>query len=165
MKEIIAPIEREKIEAELTPERFLRTTNKGGNEIYVVDYKNAPYTMQEIGRLREIAFRTAGGGTGKETDIDMYDTMEPPCQQLIVWDPDAKEILGGYRFILGENMRYDQEGRPIIAIAHMFDFSPKFHRHSPSSSSKHTIILGPLRLLRFSKHRSISCTHHFDRCR
>ena len=78
MKEIIAPIEREKIEAELTPERFLRTTNKGGNEIYVVDYKNAPYTMQEIGRLREIAFRTAGGGTGKETDIDMYDTMEPP---------------------------------------------------------------------------------------
>ena len=138
MKEIIAPIEREKIEAELTPERFLRTTNKGGNEIYVVDYKNAPYTMQEIGRLREIAFRTAGGGTGKETDIDMYDTMEPPCQQLIVWDPDAKEILGGYRFILGENMRYDQEGRPIIAIAHMFDFSPKFiQEYMP-----HTIELG-----------------------
>ena len=131
-------IEREKIEAELTPERFLRTTNKGGNEIYVVDYKNAPYTMQEIGRLREIAFRTAGGGTGKETDIDMYDTMEPPCQQLIVWDPDAKEILGGYRFILGENMRYDQEGRPIIAIAHMFDFSPKFiQEYMP-----HTIELG-----------------------
>ena len=117
MKEIIAPIERGKIMAELTPERFLRHTNKGGNEIYVVNYKNAPYTMQEIGRLREIAFRSAGGGTGKEVDIDMFDTMEKPCQQLIVWDPDAKEILGGYRFILGEDMQYDKEGRPIIAIS------------------------------------------------
>ena len=128
MKEIIAPIERGKIMAELTPERFLRHTNKGGNEIYVVNYKNAPYTMQEIGRLREIAFRSAGGGTGKEVDIDMFDTMEKPCQHLIVWDPDAKEILGGYRFILGEDMQYDKEGRPIIAISHMFDFSPKFIR-------------------------------------
>ena len=109
MKEIIAPIERGKIMAELTPERFLRHTNKGGNEIYVVNYKNAPYTMQEIGRLREIAFRSAGGGTGKEVDIDMFDTMEKPCQQLIVWDPDAKEILGGYRFILGEDMQYDKK--------------------------------------------------------
>lgn len=126
MKEIIAPIERGKIEAELTPERFLRHTNKGGNDIYVVNYKNAPNTMQEIGRLREIAFRSAGGGTGKEVDIDMYDTMEEPCQQLIVWDPDAKEILGGYRFILGENIKYDADGRPIIATSHMFDFSPKF---------------------------------------
>lgn len=138
MKEIIAPIERGKIEAELTPERFLRHTNKGGNDIYVVNYKNAPNTMQEIGRLREIAFRSAGGGTGKEVDIDMYDTMEEPCQQLIVWDPDAKEILGGYRFILGENIKYDADGRPIIATSHMFDFSPKFiQKYMP-----HTIELG-----------------------
>ena len=138
MKEIIAPIERGKIEAELTPERFLRHTNKGENDIYVVNYKNAPNTMQEIGRLREIAFRSAGGGTGKEVDIDMYDTMEEPCQQLIVWDPDAKEILGGYRFILGENIKYDADGRPIIATSHMFDFSPKFiQEYMP-----HTIELG-----------------------
>ena len=138
MKEIIAPIERGKIEAELTPERFLRHTNKGGNDIYVVNYKNAPNTMQEIGRLREIAFRSAGGGTGKEVDIDMYDTMEEPCQQLIVWDPDAKEILGGYRFSLGENIKYDADGRPIIATSHMFDFSPKFiQEYMP-----HTIELG-----------------------
>ena len=138
MKEIIAPIERGKIEAELTPERFLRHTNKGGNDIYVVNYKNAPNTMQEIGRLREIAFRAAGGGTGKEVDIDMYDTMEEPCQQLIVWDTDAKGILGGYRFILGENIKYDADGRPIIATSHMFDFSPKFiQEYMP-----HTIELG-----------------------
>ncbi len=126
MKKIIDPVETEKIIAELTPERFLRNTNKGGNQIYIVDYANAPYTMREIGRLREISFRLAGGGTGKDVDIDMYDTMENPCQQLLVWNPDAQEIIGGYRFILGENMRYDDAGRPIIATSHMFDFSPKF---------------------------------------
>ncbi|MBQ8423714.1 MAG: GNAT family N-acetyltransferase [Coprobacter sp.] len=126
MKEIIAPVEKDLIIAELTPERFLRNTNKGGNQIYIIDYMNAPNTMREIGRLREIAFRMAGGGTGKEIDIDMYDTMEDPCQQLIVWNPDAQEIIGGYRFLLGENMHYDEQGRPIIATSHMFDFSPKF---------------------------------------
>ena len=82
--------------------------------------------MKEIGRLREIAFRYAGGGTGKPCDIDEYDTMEEPCQQLIVWNPEAEEILGGYRFILGENVKYDSLGRPIIATSHMFDFSKKF---------------------------------------
>lgn len=126
MKKIIDPVEREKIIAELTPERFLRNTNKGGNMIYIVDYANAPYTMREIGRLREISFRLAGGGTGKDVDIDMYDTMETPCRQLLVWNPDAQEIIGGYRFILGEDMRYDDAGRPVIATSHMFDFSPKF---------------------------------------
>ena len=126
MKEIITPVEKEKIIAELTPERFLRNTNKGGNQIYIIDHRNAPDTMREIGRLREITFRLAGGGTGKEIDIDMFDMMENPCRQLIVWNPDAQEIIGGYRFILGEDICYDEQGRPVIASSHMFDFSPKF---------------------------------------
>ena len=62
---IIDPVDTALIEAELTPERFLRDTNKGGNQIYVVTAHNAPNVMREVGRLREIAFRTAGGGTGK----------------------------------------------------------------------------------------------------
>ena len=126
MEEIIAPIDRDLIKAELTPERFLRHTRKGGNDIYIVNCFNAPHTMREIGRLREIAFRHAGGGTGKEVDVDRYDLMDEPCQQLLVWNPDAEEILGGYRFILGENVRYDESGHPIIATSHMFDFSQKF---------------------------------------
>ena len=83
-QKIIQPVEQELIEAELTPERFLRDTNKGGNQIYVVDAFNSPNVMREIGRLREIAFRTAGGGTGKDCDIDEFDTMQPPCKQLLV---------------------------------------------------------------------------------
>lgn len=135
---IIAPIDRELIEAELTHERFLRTTNKAGNEIYIINAHNSPNTMREIGRLREIAFRTAGGGTGKEVDIDQFDTMDTPCEQLIVWNPDAREIIGGYRFILGENITYNPQGQPNIATSHLFHFSQKFiDRYMP-----YTIELG-----------------------
>ncbi|MDE6278043.1 MAG: GNAT family N-acetyltransferase [Muribaculaceae bacterium] len=125
-QKITDPIPTELIEAELTRERFLRTTNKGGNELYVVTAHNSPMVMREIGRLREIAFRLAGGGTGKECDIDEYDTMEPPCSQLVVWDPDSKLILGGYRFIRGCDIRRNEEGVPRIATSHMFRFSDKF---------------------------------------
>lgn len=123
---IIEPVDPALIEAELTPERFLRDTNKGGNRIYVATAHEAPNTMREIGRLREIAFRAAGGGTGKECDIDEYDTMERPCHQLIVWDPDSRQILGGYRFLRGCEMEFDAAGVPRIATAHMFRFSPEF---------------------------------------
>ena len=125
-EKIIEPIDSNLIEAELTAEAFLRNTNKGNNEIFVVDHLSAPNTMKEIGRLREIAFRTAGGGTGKACDIDMYDLMDPPCKQLIVWDPKDKIILGGYRFILGKDIAINPDGSPRIATSHMFRFSDKF---------------------------------------
>lgn len=126
MEDIIAPIDREALKAELTPERRLRTTNKSHNDIYIINWKNAPNVLKEIGRLREIAFRAAGGGTGKSLDLDEYDLMENPYQQLVVWDPETEEILGGYRYILGDEVEFDSEGKPILATAHMFDFSPKF---------------------------------------
>ena len=123
---IIAPVHKSLLKMELTEARFLRSTNKGHNEIYIVDAHNSPNVMWEIGRLREIAFRTSGGGTGKSTDIDEFDTMEEPCQQLIVWNPEAEEIIGGYRFLLGENMKMDKNGVPRIAMSHMFGYSQEF---------------------------------------
>ncbi len=127
MNDIIAPVSKELLKAELTADRFLRTTNRSGNEIYVVTAAEAPNVMREIGRLREIAFRAAGGGTGKDVDIDEYDTMEVPYKQLVVWNPDNNDIIGGYRFIYGKDIRFDAEGKPMIATAHgMFDFSEKF---------------------------------------
>ena len=128
-QEIIDPVPVEQLEAELTPEHFLRHTNKGGNEIYVLTAHSAPNVMREIGRLREISFRAAGGGTGKDCDIDEFDTMPNPCRQLIVWDPDSRQILGGYRYICGRDIVTDAEtGAPRIATAHMFRFSEKFMR-------------------------------------
>ena len=126
MQQIIDPIATEAIEAELTAERYLRPTNKGNNHIYTVDSCQAPNVMREIGRLREMTFRSAGGGTGKECDLDEFDTMDPPCRQLIVWDPDARLILGGYRYITGADIRRDSDGKPRIATSHLFDFSDKF---------------------------------------
>lgn len=126
MEDIIAPISKELLKAELTEEKRLRTTNKSHNEIYIITAQDSPNTMREIGRLREIAFRAAGGGTGMSMDIDEYDTMENPYKQLIVWNPEAEEILGGYRYILGTDVRFDEQGSPILATAHMFNFSEKF---------------------------------------
>lgn len=127
MQRIIDPIDPELIRAELTPERFLRRSNKGGTEIYTVDGREAPNVMREIGRLREIAFRTAGGGTGKSCDIDEFDLMDPPCRQLVVWDPETESILGGYRYICGPDIRIDPStGHPRIATSHMFEFSERF---------------------------------------
>ncbi len=126
MEQVIAPVDTQLIENELTVERFLRHTNKAGNEIYVVDAFNAPNTMREIGRLREITFRAAGGGTGKSCDIDEFDTMPKPCKQLIVWDPEERGIIGAYRFIVGTDVEVSDAGVPRIATGHMFKFSPKF---------------------------------------
>ena len=125
-QEIIQPIAKEVLKSELTPDRQLRMTNKSHNEIYVVTAHNAPNVMKEIGRLREIAFREAGGGTGKEVDIDEFDICDNCYKQLIVWNPEAEEIIGGYRYLLGTDWEYDEKGQPILATSHMFHFSDKF---------------------------------------
>ena len=128
MEDIIAKIPRELIKAELTEERKLRNTNKSGNEVYVVSWQDAPNTLLEIGRLREIAFRAAGGGSGKSMDLDEFDTCANPYKQLIVWDPAEEEILGGYRYIHGSNWEIAEDGQPKLATSHMFRFSEKFMR-------------------------------------
>ena len=125
-EEIIQPIDKALLKSELTPERQLRMTNKSNNEIYVVTAHDAPNVMKEIGRLREIAFRTAGGGTGKAMDIDEFDTMENCCKQLIVWNPEAEEIIGGYRYLFGSDWKINANGQPILATSHMFHFSEQF---------------------------------------
>ena len=125
-QEIIQPIEKEVLKRELTPELQLRMTNKSHNEIYVITAHNAPNVMKEIGRLREIAFREAGGGTGKAMDIDEFDTCENCYKQLIVWNPEEEEIIGGYRYLEGTAWEMDENGQPKLATSHMFHFSEKF---------------------------------------
>lgn len=126
MQPIIPPVDKALLKAELTPERRLRSTNKAGNEIYIITYQQAPQVMREIGRLREIAFRAAGGGTGMELDWDEFDTCEHPYYQLIVWDPEDEMILGGYRFLPGKEISFTADGQPHLATSHMFHFSEEF---------------------------------------
>jgi len=125
MKTIIPKVERKLLDAELTSDKYLSDTNNGGNQIFVFTAHDSPNLMREVGRLREITFRDAGGGTGCEADIDEYDKLEKPFQQLIVWNPNDKEIVGGYRFIHGRDIPVNKD-EVRSATAHLFKFSPKF---------------------------------------
>jgi hypothetical protein len=127
MEELIPRIDRNILKSELTSNKLFRKTNKSNNEIYLFTAQTAPNLMLEVGRLREIAFRHYGGGTGKQVDLDVFDTMETPYRQLIVWDPEAEEILGGYRFRWGNEITLDENAQPDnIATAELFHFSEKF---------------------------------------
>jgi len=125
--DIIAPVDKELLKAELTKECFLRDTNHAGNKLYIVDNQIAPNVLKEIGRLREIAFRMGGGGTGKEMDLDEFD-LDPAFKfkQLVLWDPEAECIIGGYRYVLCDEVMYNREGQPIIPSAHLFRFTRRF---------------------------------------
>ncbi len=138
MEKIIPPVPREILEKELTPERLLRKTNAGNNHIYVVDYNNAPNVTMEIARLREITFRDAGGGTGRSYDLDEYDIGDNPFQQLLVWNPADKEIIGGYRYLDCKNLKLGVDRKYHTPTFHLFQYSQKFlEEYLP-----HTIELG-----------------------
>ena len=126
MQAIISPLNKSILEAELTKEKFVRNTNNGTNKIYVITHHDSPNMMQEIGRLREFTFRNAGGGTGKEVDIDEYDTADAPYKQLIVWNPQEKEVVGGYRYIRCADAPKDTRGKIHLATVELFHFSEKF---------------------------------------
>ncbi len=127
-RDIIPPVSRELLKQELDRDRFFRKTNKAGNEIYIVTCHDSPNTLREIGRLRELSFRTAGGGTGKEADLDGYDYADVPYHQLIVWDPASEEIVGGYRYMLCWEVPLDDKGNPRIATGELFNFSETFKK-------------------------------------
>jgi hypothetical protein len=128
MQPIIPAVDKALLEAELTKEKFVRKTNNGNNLIYIFDYFDSPNLMKELGRLREITFRDSGGGTGLEMDIDEFDLGEKPFHQLIVWNPEEKEIVGGYRFIQGDRILFDGKGEPQSPTAELFNFSEKFKK-------------------------------------
>ncbi|MBA3681061.1 MAG: GNAT family N-acetyltransferase [Bacteroidetes bacterium] len=127
MENIIEQVSKEALLSELTKERYVRRTNNGNNEIYIITHHNSPNVMREIGRLREVTFRHAGGGTGKAIDIDEYDTSSHPYQQLLVWNPEDKEIVGAYRFILCKDAEFIN-GKVQLATTELFDFSPQFYK-------------------------------------
>lgn len=122
---IIPPVNKALLKAELAANGLVRTTRKGDNEIYIVNAHNAPNVIREIGRLREVTFRDAGGGTGLSLDLDEFDTNPICYNQLIVWSPEDEEIIGGYRFILCKDA-IDADGTIHLSTSHYFDFSERF---------------------------------------
>jgi hypothetical protein len=127
MQPVISPVSRELLEKELNENTFVRDVNNGDNKIYIVNQHNSPNTLIEIGRLREVTFRAAGGGTGKETDLDHFDTCDNCYEQLIVWNPEDREIVGGYRFIRCVDSK-TADGNYSLATTELFTFSERFKK-------------------------------------
>ncbi len=126
MEPIIPPVDRDILEEELSKVNVMRKTNNGDNLIYVLTYHDAPNILRELGRLREISFREAGGGTGKSIDLDDFDINDNPYKQLIVWSPKEREIIGGYRYFLCEEAKIANNGDPVLSTSNYFKFSKKF---------------------------------------
>ena len=123
---IIEPIDVQLLKQELNKSTFLRNTTRGNNEIYVVNNENSPNVLKEIGRLREVSFRAVGGGSGTECDLDHFDLEDKACFQVVVWNPEEEEIIGGYRFTKWSMASFHENGQPYVNTEHLFDFSQKF---------------------------------------
>ena len=126
MQAIIPEVARDLLEKELEG-HLLRPSNKADNLIYDITSHECPNVMREIARLREISYRDGGGATGREMDIDEMDTMPKPYHQLLVWDPTNRQIIGGYRYLLGSEAEI-RDGQPFITSAHLFHYSERFIR-------------------------------------
>ena len=127
MEKIIEAYSKEIIKEELKKTRLLKESRYGNQNIYEFNYKDSEILMNEVGRLREITFRHAGGGTGKSVDIDYYDTCEKPFSQLIIWSNSEEEIIGGYRYILGKDIEI-KDNDLKSPTGEIFQFTDDFYK-------------------------------------
>jgi hypothetical protein len=122
IENLIQPIPTAKLLEELTRDIFVRPTNNASNEIYIFKGDERPHLIAEVGRLRELTFRAAGGGTGKSVDIDEYDSGPYSYSQLIVWDPLENQLVGGYRFVMVPQTK-DAEDNFHLSTSEIFNYT------------------------------------------
>lgn len=121
-KTIAHPEDRRELQRELKSARLLGET-RDHNGIYLADYRNDSALIREIGRLREVAFRRVGEGTGGRRDLDRYDRH---YRHLVLWDRDTLELAGAYR--LGEmGGLLAQQGEQGLYTRSLYRFRPAFH--------------------------------------
>jgi len=70
-------------------------------EVFIAEATLIPNVLREIGRLREITFRSEGEGTNRSIDIDEYDVH---YLHLFIWDTEEKKIVGAYRIGRGADL-------------------------------------------------------------
>jgi hypothetical protein len=54
------------------------------------------------------------------------DLSDNPYEQLIVWNPEEEEIVGGYRFIDGATVAGKRDWKHELSMGHYFNFSDTF---------------------------------------
>lgn len=69
-------------------------TQNGALAVHLAEAISIPWVLQEIGRLRELTFRAAGEGTGKSSDLSLFDAY---YLHLFIWNREREEIVGAYR--------------------------------------------------------------------
>lgn len=122
IENLIEPIPTQKLLDELTKDIYVRPTNNASNQIYIFKGDEKPHLMAEVGRLRELTFRAAGGGTGKSIDVDEFDSGPYSYSQLIVWDPAENQLVGGYRFVMVPDTM-DSEGQFHLSTSEIFQYT------------------------------------------
>ena len=97
-RNLVQSVPKEKLEAEIATLDGKKLFENTKYVCYVADSDEIPVCMQEIGRLREEAFRAIGEGTGKALDIDKYDAW---YKQMFLWNKENSDIAGAYRIGVG----------------------------------------------------------------
>ncbi|BCD98252.1 GNAT family N-acyltransferase [Marinagarivorans cellulosilyticus] len=121
LKTIAHPESRECLQNELKACELLGET-RDGNRIYLVDYRPNSAVMREIGRLREVAFRRVGEGTGNKRDVDKFDVI---YRHLVLWDRENLQIAGAYR--IGEGAKIlASKGECGFYTRSLYTFKPEF---------------------------------------
>jgi putative hemolysin len=118
--EAVAPTRLAAEVAALGPDSLLGEL--GNLQVHVATATQIPWTLQEIGRLRELAFRAVGEGTGRAADIDIHDGY---YEHLFVWNPTSREIVGGYRIGRIDLIRR-QFGNRGLYLHSLFEFREPF---------------------------------------
>jgi putative hemolysin len=121
-KPVIAAIPTELLADEvqsLPPESLL--VDAGKQAVYVARAAEIPYLLREIGRLRELTFRTAGEGTGRELDLDRFDQ---DYLHLFLWNRSSSEVIGAYRLGMTEQL-LATSGRKALYTSSLFRFEPE----------------------------------------
>ena len=120
---LTAPRSAEAIEREITRLKPLDCKLRGALALYTFRAVEAPALIPEVGRLREVAFRQTGAGTGREEDIDEGDLSERGYRQIVAWESEQCRVVGGYRYMIGRecDMTY-------LSSTHYFLFSERFER-------------------------------------
>ncbi len=96
--------------------RDSKLVSSGSQEIWLARANEIPLTLRELGRLREIAFRTVGEGTGHAYDLDSFDEE---YIHLILWCRDNRQVQGAYRMT-----PTPQRGK--LYTSTLFKFAPEF---------------------------------------
>lgn len=118
-KAIAHPENRAELRAAIRNCELLGNT-ADGKKILLYRQQGSSPIMREIGRLREVAFRLVGEGTGKRRDIDGYDL---DYLHLILWDDDDLEVVGAYRFAETQKLIDNPQSQGIYTNT-LFDYQP-----------------------------------------